>query len=462
MSPRRRFALILAGTLLLAACGGSDEASDSTEASVATTDGTTTTVVAPTTSPPTTVPATTAPPTTDAPATTATVPPTTEPVEPEPGMPTVDEVDPDGRLSAAALELLTLFDGKKFPSAATDDGVTNGPLFVELASVSAVPSVTAAALDGARRTHCFYDENDCAFLTQDTIDVLVSHLTLETDPGVVLSALAFADPVMSRTSVHDEAFADQVFGVVVALGTASDDPRLDRAVIGALGTQGFYPGGPAFRGSAELDGFFQASIASADEHLAYTALNAVNMGNPDDFPDSDNFYGVVTAQLDDPSVIVRGAALDALSSFAVYVDDDDPRWAELFDIADSARSDPDPWIRRWALKIWASLDDLSTIQTIVADHLDDGAVAEINMTQQRYDGTEVTGGVAYGSVSLAALEVITTLTRGTDFEFDISEYEFERGADAPPIGEQVGEQAVPDARAWFAANEAAIAAAASG
>ncbi|MEM9515374.1 MAG: hypothetical protein AAGA42_11020 [Actinomycetota bacterium] len=412
----------------------------------------------------TTVPATTEASSIDPPATSAqtTEPATTALVEPAPGVPTVAEVDPNGQLSPAALELLAMFDGERFPSDASDDGVANGPLFVELARVSAVPSVTAAALDGVRSTHCFFDEDDCTLVTQVTTDMLLGRLTLETDPGVLLSALALADPVMTDSPVHDEVLADEVRGEVIALGTASDDSRLTSAVLGALGTNGFFPGTAAFRGSTELEELFRTSIASPEPALAYTALTQLNMGNPDDAGDSDNFYGVVVAELDDSSAVVRAGALDTLRSFAEFLDKDDPRWAELFSIADTARIDADPIIRRNALKIWGSLGDLVAIPTLIGDHLDDGADAEIDFSFERYDGSEAPGGVNYGSVSLAALEVVTELTRGTDFEFDLFEYEFDRGFDAPPIGEQVAEQAAPDAREWFVANEAAIAAAANG
>ncbi|MEO1055879.1 MAG: hypothetical protein AAFY28_03100 [Actinomycetota bacterium] len=465
MTRHRLAAIALSTALFAAACGGSDDASDATPASDtgATPESSRAESAITTTGRSTTVRETT-PPSTDPPATSAQTsePATTVPVEPEPGVPTVVEVDPGGQLSPAALELLALFDGERFPSDTYDDGTTNGPLFVELARVSALPAVTAAALNGARATSCFFDEDECTLVTQDTTDMLLGHLTLDTDPTVLLSALDFADPVMTNSPVHDEILAEQVRGTVIALGTASDDPRLTRAVVGAIGTSGFFPGTAAFRGSAELEELFRTSIASPDAALAYTALTSLNMGRPDDAAGSDNFYGAVTAELDDSSAIVRAAALETLRSFAEFLDEDDPRWVELFAIADAARADADPMIRRNALKIWGSLGDPVVIPTLIADHLDDEVSAEIDYVFERYDGNEVDSGVIHGSVSLAALEVITELTGGTDFEFDVFDYEFERGFDAPPIGEQVAEQAVPDAREWFAANEAAIAAAANG
>lgn len=117
-----------------------------------------------------------------------------------------------------------------------------------------------------RVTGLVFDDEACTLISQDTTEMLVGRLTLETDPAIVLSALALADPVMANTPVHDDTLAEQVRGAVVDLGTASDDPRLTRAVLVALGTHGFIPAS-AFRGSTGLQELFRTSLASPDAAL---------------------------------------------------------------------------------------------------------------------------------------------------------------------------------------------------
>jgi len=148
------------------------------------------------------------------------------------------------------------------------------------------------------------------------------------------------------------------------------------------------------------------------------------------------------------------------------VDRSDPRWQEVYDAADVARTHAHPFVRGAAMNAWESMKALEAIPTVISDHLadfEDGGLGSVSFTA--YDGRSDSIGFdisAWSNVTDAAMTMLWWSTSGQDWHFDyLGDYDIELGEGAPEVDDQIAAIA-EEARAWFTTNEAAIAAAAGG
>ena len=430
----RYIALFAVLALALAACGGGEEASDTTAADP--TDEAAAETVEEAPGP------TEAPAAEEAELTQVDAEPT------EDAAPAAD----DPRAADAAV-LAGRIDGESFPYELEDEQA-NGPLFLYLAATESDPTLVRAALQALDESYCPGEFDGCNPIDEEFLTVVTGHLTADTDPNIVTAAVELGGKALNLDEEPTE-----LLDAMLALAADIDDPALDAAVANEI-WQADWEGNPA------VEALYLEAVSSDVDYLNKVGTFRIETGSPSSLAAFDDFYAALTANLGHENFAVYGGSLKALGEMMATVDRSDPRWQEVYDAADVARTHAHPFVRGAAMNAWESMKALEAIPTVISDHLadfEDGGLGSVSFTA--YDGRSDSIGFdisAWSNVTDAAMTMLWWSTSGQDWHFDyLGDYDIELGEGAPEVDDQIAAIA-EEARAWFTTNEAAIAAAAGG
>lgn len=424
----QRACAALALSLLLAACGGGDEPAETADTTQAEPTAVTTTAAE------------------EAPA-------TDDAAEPEPAATEAAEdaeAAADDPRAEPAAALAAQLDGETFPYELEDEQA-NGPLFLHLAATETDPTLVRAALLALDESYCPGEFDGCNPIDEEFLTVVTSHLTADADPGVVTAAIE-----LGGKSLNLDEEPTELLDAMLALAADIDDPALDAAVANEV-WQADWEGNPA------VEALYLEAVSSDVDFYNKIGTFRIETGSPSSLAAFDDFYTALTGNLGDENFAIYGGSLKALGEMIATVDRSDPRWQEVYDAADTARTHVHPFVRGAAMNAWESMKAFEAIPTVISDHLDDfedGGLGSVSFTA--YDGRSDSAGYdisAWSNVTDAAMTMLWWTTSGEDWHFDyLGDYDIELGEGAPEVDDQIAAIA-EDARAWFTANEANIAAA---